>query len=317
MRHKNELKIVFFGSGRFAVGILQAVRDAGARVELVVTQPDRKKGRHLQPAPTPVKEYGIKHRLEIFQPDNVNAAQNVAFLKDHGADVYVVVSYGRILRKEVLDLPTKLCVNIHASLLPKYRGAAPINRALISGATKTGVTFIKMNEAMDQGDIIFQRSLKIGPGDDALTLDDKLSKLAAGSVNRVLGMIIHGRLRLKKQDDRKASYAALMRKQDGLIDWTMSAGAIINQFRGCTGWPGTYTRLNGKIIKILEVRQTGRWRTKGSPGQVVRAHDNILEIACGKGRVAITQVLPESHRMMSVKSFLAGHPLKAGDLLGR
>ena len=309
------MKIVFFGSGRFAVSVLKAVHLGGHDVVLVVTQPDRKKGRHLHLAATPVKEFAVQNHLKIFQPQDINKTENARIIKENEADIFLVVSYGRILSGEILSLSKIMSINIHASLLPKYRGAAPINRALMNGEQKTGITFIRMNEQMDRGDIIFQKSMIIDEDDNVLSLEDRLSGLAGDSVNPILENIAHNKIKFKKQNEKQATYASLMKRGDGLILWDKSCEEIFNRFRGCFGWPGSFTIFEGKLLKILDMK-IGRKGLLGKPGEFLSAEDNRLEIACLSGSVIIHEVLPESHKKMSVKSFLAGHKIKIGDRLG-
>ncbi|MFB3918614.1 MAG: methionyl-tRNA formyltransferase [Candidatus Velamenicoccus archaeovorus] len=309
------MNIVFFGSGNFAVKILENIDRRAFPVSLVVTQPDRKQGRHLHLGATPVKTFALNHGLNVFQPEDINNAESLERLKKENADVFLVVSYGRILSAGLLDVPRIMGINIHSSLLPKYRGAAPVNRALIHGEKTTGVTFIKMNAGMDCGDILLQKTLKIGRDDTAPLLDEKLAVLASKYINKLLAMIEQGRCRLKKQHEKAVSYAALMHKQDGLIRWQETPAQIYNRFRGCYGWPGTFTYFRGKILKILELKP-GRPVRGARPGTIVKAADNALVIACKRGTVIITEVLPESHRKMPVSSFLAGHDVKIGNILG-
>ncbi len=308
------MKIAFFGSGKFAVGILSALHSEGHTISIVVTQPDRKKGRHLHLTATPVKEYAVTNNLTLFQPNDVNSNDSVQTLEKIGAEIFVVVSYGRILSETVLAIPSTMAVNIHASLLPKYRGAAPINRALMAGEKLTGVTFIKMNRRMDEGDIIFQKSLKILKDDTCISLDEKLSRLASENVNLVLKKIAKGKIRLKKQNNKKAVYAPLMKKHDGLIHWEWSAEKILNYFRGCYGWPSSFTYYKGKLLKILSIEACKR-RKKAQPGEILSLHNDFLEVACGKGSILIKEVLPESHHRMSVRSFLSGHHVAIGEKL--
>ncbi|MBI5873595.1 MAG: methionyl-tRNA formyltransferase [Candidatus Omnitrophica bacterium] len=309
------MRITFFGSGKFAVTILEALHKHGHEIKLVVTQPDRKKGRHLHLSATPVKEYSLLNGFTIFQPADINSTDSIEILKKSDADLFIVVSYGRILCKAILALPGIMAVNIHASLLPKYRGAAPINRAIMNGDSVTGITFIRMNERMDEGGIIFQKALKIERDDNALTLDGKLSILAASHINSILDKIAAKKIRPKNQDDKKATYAPLMNKQEGLIHWEDPGEKIINNFRGCYGWPGTFTYYKGMLLKVT-LLEKGRFRSSGSFGEILAAYDNLLEVACGKGSIVIKEVLPESHHRMSVKSFLAGHHVKIGEKLG-
>ncbi len=309
------MKIVFFGSGRFAVEILKAIHRDGHEISLVVTQPDRKRGRHLHLAPTPVKEYAFLNNLNIFQPENIKNPESIEILKQQEADIFLVVSYGKILSKEVISRARKLCINIHASLLPEYRGAAPIHWVLISGEKRTGVTFIRMNEHMDRGDIIFQKAIRIEANDNALTLEDKLSALSSGYINTILKNAANNKLRFKKQDEKRATYAPLLKKHDGLIHWDTSAQEIYNRFRGCFGWPGSYTYFRDKILKILDL-SVGSRNFKSRPGEIINTSDSALEVATPKGTILLKEVLPESHKKMSAKSFLAGHKVKTGDVLG-
>jgi methionyl-tRNA formyltransferase len=309
------MKIVFFGSGKFAVNILEAIHKEGHEVVLVITQPDRKKGRHLHLAETPVKTYAITHTLAIFQPENINQSESMDMLKKAGADIFLVVSYGRILSSEVLKVASKMCINIHASLLPEYRGAAPIQWALINNEKKTGVTFIKMNEKMDRGEIIFKKSVAIKPHDNFPSLEKKLSDCASASVNLVLRSVFKKPLRLTKQNERDVTYAPMLKKHDGLINWSLEANKIYDRFRGCFGWPGSFTYYKGKLLKICAIRTKSN-KMLGIPGEIITASHDILQVACSKGTLLINEVLPESHRKMSTKDFLAGHHVKVGEILG-
>lgn len=220
---------------------MEAAHNSGHDISLIVTQPDRKKGRHLEVQGTPVKEYAQEHSLTVFQPDKINTPESLVTLKKEEADLFLVVSYGRILSEEVLKIPKIMCINIHASILPKYRGAAPIAFALMKGEKRTGVTFIRMNERMDEGDIIFQKAIKIDNHDNVFSLEEKLSGLASTCVNGVLNAIEKGKAKLKKQSHKKATYASLIKKQDGLIQWNSKPGDIFNNFRATLGWPSSFT----------------------------------------------------------------------------
>lgn len=309
------MKIVFFGSGKFAVKILEAAHNSDHDISLIVTQPDRKKGRHLQLQGTPVKEYAQDHNLMIFAPDKLNTLESLKILKKEKADLFLVVSYGKILSGEVLKIPKIMSVNIHASLLPKYRGAAPIAYALMKGEKKTGVTFIRMNERMDEGDIIFQKAIKIENDDNIFTLEEKLSGLASTFIKGVLSKIEKVGLKLKKQSRKEATYAPLIKKQDGLIQWDSKPDDIFNSFRATLGWPSSFTFFKGKILKVLDM-EVGQRQHGGKPGEIIRLKDGGLEVACHGGTILIKEVLPESHHRMPVKSFLAGHNVKMGDRLG-
>lgn len=308
------MKIIFFGSGRFAVQILEALRRGGHDIPLVVTRPDRKKGRHLHLAATPVKDFALAKHLSLFQPEDINAQESVDRLRHEHADLFLVVSYGRILAQKVLDTPPMGSVNIHASLLPKYRGAAPINYALIHGDKKTGVTFMKMNAKMDAGDILFQKPVRIERRDTLPLLEDRLARAAAHYVNPVIHRISGRRLAAKKQDERRVTYAPLIKKTDGLIDWRQPASRIWNRYRGCSGWPGSYTFWHGRVLKIMEMTIASVWGRRGQPGAIVRCDKKALEVATGRGTIEIREVIPEAHKRMSAQSFLAGHPVKMGDV---
>ncbi|HQP91203.1 MAG TPA: methionyl-tRNA formyltransferase [Candidatus Omnitrophota bacterium] len=309
------MKIIFFGSGKFAVSILETMHKNGFDVSLVVSRPDAKKGRHLKLSATPVKEYALRNKIELFQPEDINSPDSIKTLDQKKADLFLVVSYGRILSKNVLSLPKIMPINIHSSLLPKYRGAAPISRALIKGEKITGVTFIKMNELMDEGDIIFQKDIAIESDDNSITLDEKLSRLAAEHTPQVINDIGKGRFKLKKQEDGKATYAPMLKKIDGLVLWHDTSKQIIDNFKGCFGWPGSFTYCKGKILKILSMKECVCCE-KGQPGEIIKAFGDQLVVACSKGCVEINEVLPESHKKMSVRNFLSGHDVKIKDKLG-
>ena len=308
------MKIIFFGSGAFAVPILEAIVKKSHSLLLVVTQPDRSKGRHLHLSQTPIKTWAQSNGLKIFQPMDINALSSLELLKKENADVYMVASYGQILSADILALP-KICVNAHASLLPKYRGAAPVAYALINGERATGVTFIKMNEKMDQGDIIFKKSISIQKSDNAQKLQGRLSYLAASTAGHVLSKIEKNKFKLLKQNEKEATYAPMIKKKDGFIHWETTSKEIYNRFLGCFGWPGSLTYYKGKLLKIFSLG-LGRRKSKGCFGEIIFADGDTLEVACKKGTIVIREVLLESHKRMDVKSFLAGHEVKVGDFLG-
>ncbi|MFH1691120.1 MAG: methionyl-tRNA formyltransferase [Candidatus Omnitrophota bacterium] len=311
------MKIVFFGSGLFAVESLKALVSAKQNVVLVVTRPDVKQGRHLLIKGTPVKEYALSQGLEIYQPRDINNEESQRILEEMGADVFIVVSFGRILKKNILDLPKMMAINIHASLLPQYRGASPVNQALINGDLKTGVTFIRMNERMDEGDMIWQKEIVIGQADNAPILEQKLSSLAADSLMSVLSALKEGRVDFKKQDEKFVKYAPIIKKEDGLICWEKSAKDIVNHFRGYFGWPGSFTYHKGSILKILSLDYGRQEDVDASPGEVINITSDFIEVACLCGSVLIREVVPQAHKKMSVKSFLAGHKLEVGEVFGR
>ncbi|MFH0876717.1 MAG: methionyl-tRNA formyltransferase [Candidatus Omnitrophota bacterium] len=309
------MNIIFFGSGAFGVKTLEILRETRHNIALVVTQPDRQKGRHMRLSATPVKEFAQRHGLEVFQPQNVNTATCCLELQKMNADIFLVVAYGMILSEELLQMPRALAMNIHASLLPKYRGAAPIHWAIRNGEKESGITFIKMNKRMDAGDVILQKKIKITPKDTTPALEEKLSLLAAQSLPEVLAKLEKGKLGLIKQDGRKTTLAPLLKKSDGLIDWHWSSAEVFNHLRAMVNWPGSFTKFKGKTLKILSM-EMGRKMTLGRPGEILSVAPTGLQVACGQGTVVIKEVLPESHHRMSIESFLAGHNIHPGDLLG-
>ena len=309
------MKIVFFGSSGFAVPILEGLVKS-EDVILVVTQPDREKGRSLKIAPTPVKSKAETLGIKTFQPAKVNSKESIEFLKKFNADLFVVVSFGQILSKTVLDLPELHCLNIHASLLPKYRGAAPINWAIASGEKETGVTIMEMNEKMDEGDIALKEIVAISEADNAVTLSEKLSQKGTGLLLDVIRLIKDNGIEFSGQDHSKATYAPKLKKEDGLIDWGKSADEINNKIRAFAPWPGCFTCLDKKMLKMwkaMPVHLSGdpdgspdRW-TKGKPGTILEADRNGIFVKTGKGVLSIQELQLEGSRRMTAEEFLAGH----------
>ncbi|MDD4203230.1 MAG: methionyl-tRNA formyltransferase, partial [Candidatus Omnitrophica bacterium] len=244
------MKVIFFGTSQFAVKALERLMDSSHDVLAVVTQPDRPKGRALKLMPTPLKEAAIKHGIaDIYQPEILdNDFCNT--LKHYDADLFVVISYGHILKQCILNVPKYYSINIHASLLPKYRGASPINQSIIDGQTLTGVTAIKMNEKMDQGDILGKIETKIGLHEDALSLAERLADIGANLLIETMDAIEKNNVIPKPQDQSEATYVKKMKKEDGLIDWKKDAVSINNLIRGVVPWPGAYTSFSNKILKI-------------------------------------------------------------------
>ena len=272
------MKIIFFGSSNFAVPILEELVK-NEEVALVVTQPDREKGRALKVAPTAVKSKAEELGIEIFQPGKVNTKESMEFLKKFNADLFIVVSFGQILSKEVLSLPKLYCLNIHASLLPKYRGAAPINWAIANGEKETGVTIMKMNEKMDEGDVLLNESVAMDADNDAVTVSDKLSKKGSQVLLKAVELIKADKADFIKQDNSKATFAPKLKKDDGLIDWKMTAEEISNRIRAFAPWPGCFTYLDKKMLKIwkaIPVHLSGE--PSGSPDRWTGIAFHILSI---------------------------------------
>lgn len=301
------MRIIFFGSSEFAVPVLDALKEK-QEIVLVVTQPDRKKGRSLKISSTPVKTAAKSSGIKIFQPDNVNTQDSLEYLKKLGADLFVVVSFGQILRSQLLDIPRIYPVNVHASLLPKYRGAAPVNWALANGEKETGVTIIRMNEGMDEGEIILKDPVLIEDGEDAITLSEKLSKKGTELLLNAIDLIEKNTVSFIKQDDKVATYAPKLKKQDGLIDWRLSAKGIYNRIRAFVPWPGCYACWNKKIFKIWKARPDNNpVATKPKPGAVLECSKDGISVGTGAGALMIEELQLQGKRRMTAEEFLAGH----------
>jgi methionyl-tRNA formyltransferase len=314
------LKILFFGSSNFAVPILEELAKK-EEIILVVTQPDRQKGRSLKIAPTAVKSKAEELGIKTFQPSKVNSKESIEFLKRFKADLFIVVSFGQILSKSILDLPKLYCLNIHASLLPKYRGAAPINWSIANGEKETGVTIIRMNEKMDEGDIILQEALSVDELDDAIALSEKLSIKGANLLMDVIRSIKDNKVIFTTQDHNKATCAPKLKKEDGLINWAKNTNEICNRIRAFVPWPGCFTYLDKKILKIWKAKTViersvhmpgepngspGMW-TKGKPGTILEVNRNGILVKTGKGVLKIAELQLEGSRRMTVEEFIAGH----------
>jgi len=311
------MKIIFFGSAHFAVSSLEALIKSGHELVCVVTQPDKKKGRHLRVSGTDVKSTALAAKLKIFQPENIKSKESVKFLKDMDADLFVIVAYGQIFSQEVLDIPKIMPINIHASLLPRYRGAAPINWALINGDKSSGVTIMFVTLKMDSGPVIMQKEIKIEDKDTSVTLEEKLRLAGAELLVDALKIIDSRSYRLVEQDEDKVIIAPKLKKEDGLIDWATSAVDIHNQIRGVLPWPGAHTRYKGKILKIFQSDILPLFPNhKPVPGEVVRANKDGIVVASGRGFLNLKELQLEAGKRMPAQSFIIGHKLAVGEILG-
>lgn len=309
------MKIIFMGTPDYAAAALEALLEAGHEVTAVVTQPDRAKGRSGQVQCTPVKECAVRHGIAVLQPVRVKAPEAVEELKKYEADVYVVAAFGQILSKEILALPRFGCVNIHASLLPKYRGAAPINQCIIDGEQETGVTIMQMDAGIDTGDILTQKKVIIEDKETAETLFDKLSQAGAALIVETLPMIERGEITPVKQDESLAGYVKMMDKSRGKIDWASDAVSIERLVRGLNPWPSAYTSCQGKTVKIWRSDVVAAEAAQ-QPGTIVSVGKDFFDVACGSGNLRIYELQLEGKKRMDTKSFLLGNPWRAGMLLG-
>ncbi len=315
----DKMNIVFFGSSRFAAPVLKALLASKHKVACVLTQPDKQKGRGLHFAGTVVKTLALESGIRIYQPDNVNDADAVKFLKDLNPDLFVVIAYGQILSSGILNIPKIFSINLHASLLPKYRGAAPINWALIKGEETTGITVIKMAKEMDAGPIILQKDIEISNDDTAITLEDKISNLAAQLLLATLSSIEDNNYNLMPQDEDKVSFAPKLKKEDGRIDWNKPAQDIYNLIRGCINWPGAFTYYNGKLLKIYraKVSPLEALQAPMSPGEIVKVSKEGITVVTGKDNLIIEELQIEGKRRMRVEEFIAGHKICIGEIFNK
>lgn len=317
------MRVVFMGTPDFAVGALEAIIEAGHQVTLVVTQPDKPKGRGKEMQMTPVKVCALAHGIEVFQPRRIKEAEQVKELGRHEADIFVVAAFGQILSEEILSMPRYGCVNIHASLLPKYRGAGPIQWAIINGEKTTGVTIMQMDQGIDTGDMLMKKEVEIEERETGDSLHDKLAQAGAGLIVEALLKIESGTITPEKQREEEASHAKMLRKSMGKIDWHKSAGELDCLIRGLISWPGAYTPYRGKNLKIWEQEAVAEDMSSGGsdvkdavPGTVVKVEKEAFYVKTGDGLLKILAVQPEGKKRMQVKDFLLGYPVKAGDRMG-
>ncbi|MFH0790734.1 MAG: methionyl-tRNA formyltransferase [Candidatus Omnitrophota bacterium] len=312
------MNIVFFGSSEFALPSLNALVERGFNIPLVITQPDKPKGRGLYLKTTVVKALAEKFNLKIYQPENVNTDEAISLFKSLNPDLFIVIAYGQILNQSILDIPKTLSMNIHSSLLPKYRGAAPINWAIIKGEETTGVTAIKMSAEMDAGPIILQEGTAINELDTAADLEEKLALMGAKLVLESIELIENNNYKLISQDENNASFAPKLTKQSGLIDWKKPAGEIYNLIRGCLDWPGAFTYYQGKLLKIYKARACLSAVVSNTVvcGQILEAAKDKIVAAAGKDSLIIEELQIEGKRKMLTREFLAGHKIHTGEIFG-
>lgn len=302
--------LIFFGTPEFAVPSLNSLLDSGEKVSLVVTQTDKLK-RDGTPLPIPVKEEATKRGIEVLQPERLKDSSFIETLKTHMPEFIIVVAYGRILPCEILTLPERSCINVHASLLPKFRGAAPIQWAIIKGERITGITTMLMDEGLDTGDILLQKEIEIKDEDNAITLSRKLSEEGARLLVETIRKIRSSEIKPVPQRG-EPSYAPPLKKEDGLIDWNKPARDIYNLIRGAMPWPWAYTFLNGERIIILKARVL---EGSGIPGRIEESRERFI-IGTGKGFLEILELKPEGKRSMDSASFLRGRRLHTGLVVG-
>lgn len=326
------MKVVFMGTPDFAVGALEAIMEAGHQVAAVVTQPDKPKGRGKEVQMSPVKACALSHDLPVFQPVKIREPEAVETLRTYQADIFVVAAFGQILPEEILTMPKYGCVNIHASLLPKYRGAGPIQWAIINGEKITGVTIMQMDKGLDTGDMLFKEEVAIASDETADTLHDKLAAAGAALIVEALAKIEAGDVAPVKQNDEDSCYAKMLHKSMGKIDWQTEAEKLDCLIRGLISWPGAFTLFRGKTLKIwqeevvseqklaefekLSGQNQDSFVRNAPPGTVVWVEKAAFYVQTGNGILQLTEVQPEGKKRMAVKDFLLGYPVKAGEQLG-
>lgn len=309
-----DLQIIFMGTPELACASLESLLEApGFRVQAVVTQPDRPGGRELKLHPSPVKQLAARCGLPVLQPERARDEAFVAELRRLGPELIAVAAFGQLLPQTMLDLPRYGCVNVHTSLLPKYRGAAPIQWALLKGEAQTGVTIMKMDAGLDTGPILAQEATPIGPEDDSPTLHDRLGAIGAGLLVRTIRDYVAGSIMPTPQPPTGGSSAPKIKKQDGRITWTDSAPAIWNRVRALIPWPGAFTFLPSQPHPLLlKVWQAQVIEASGPPGQILQADKTGLVIACGRQALKVLSLQREGGRRLSAPEFLAGHALHPG-----
>ncbi|MDT8305711.1 MAG: methionyl-tRNA formyltransferase [Anaerolineae bacterium] len=306
-------RIVFMGTPHFAVPILQALIDTQT-VAGVVTQPDRPAGRGQVLRPSPVKVLAQEVGVPLYQPASLRASEAAEPVRAWQPEAIVVAAYGQILRPHMLNLPPLGCLNVHASLLPRWRGASPIHHAILAGDPETGISLMQMDEGLDTGPVYVQEAIPIGPAETAATLHDRLAALGAAMVRRYLDAILAGEIRARAQDAARATYAPLIGKEDGDLDWTEPALALERRVRAMTPWPGASTWYNGERLRIVTAALAGG--LSAPPGTVVDSGEGIV-VAAGSGALRLIEVQPAGRRAMSIEAFINGHPDLVGSQLGK
>lgn len=306
------MKVIFMGTPEFSVGTLEALIKAGHEIALVVTQPDKPRGRGKTINFCAVKEAALNYDLPIYQPKKIREKECVEYLRNLEADIIVVVAFGQLLPKEILEMPPFGCVNVHASLLPKYRGAAPIQWAVIEGEKETGVTTMKMDEGLDTGDMIMKTVVPIEKEETAGTLFEKLSIEGAKLCVKTLEALENKTAVFEKQKDEDSTYAKMIDKQMGKIQWTDSAVVIERLIRGLNPWPSAYTSLHGKTLKIWKAKVNEK---EGIPGEVLEVSKESLIVGTGKGALAIEELQLEGKKRMKIDAFLRGVTIEKGTKL--
>lgn len=306
-------RIIFMGTPDFACPTLQVLIERGENVVAVVTQPDRPKGRGQKLMPPPVKELAEKHGIPVHQPLKVRNPDFVEVMRELKPDVIVVVAFGQILPKSLLEIPPHGCINVHASLLPRYRGAAPLNWCLVNGEAETGVTTMLMDVGLDTGDMLLMEKTPLDENEDIVSLHDRMSAMGANLLAATLDRLAAGDLVPQPQNHDESCYAPMLKKEDGIVNWHTDARTVHNLVRGLAVWPGACTTVDGQVVKIFRTRVGSG---SGAPGTVLQAAKDTFEVACQSGSLFLHELQLAGKKRLDCTSFLAGYPVPVGTLLG-
>lgn len=306
------MKVVFMGTPDFAVETLKAIYEAGHEVILAVSQPDKPKGRSGKLQPTPVKEYAIEHDIPVYQPVKIRTEESVEYLRQFEADVFVVAAFGQILPKVILDMPRLGCVNVHGSLLPKYRGAAPIQWAVINGEKVSGNTTMLMGPGLDDGDMLLKSEVELAADETGGSLFDKLAIDGGKLAVKTIEALDKGEITPIPQDESQATHVGMIKKEMGLVDWTKSAEEIERLIRGLNPWPSAFSFIDGKQLKLWKATVLDK---TGEPGTVISVDKNVFTIACGQKSLEINELQLEGKKRMAAGDFLRGYKLEVGSRL--
>ena len=309
------MKIVFMGTPDFAAGALEALIRAGHEITAVVTQPDKAKGRSDKLQAPPVKECALKHGIPVMQPGRIKTPEAIAELKQYEADVYIVAAFGQFLSQEIMDIPKYGSINIHASLLPRYRGASPIQHVIIDGEKETGITIMQMDAGVDTGDMLYKKVVAIADDDTFETLHDKLMVAGGEAIVEALALLARGELVPEKQDDSLSCYAPLIEKRMGHLDFTKDFQVLDRLIRGLTPWPSAYTSYHGKQLKIWKASPVEMTSEKEC-GTILQVDKDAILVACKGGALRVTELQLEGKKKMCTHDFLLGVKMQAGEKLG-
>lgn len=311
------MRVLFMGTPDFAVFSLRTLLDAGEEVIGVVTQPDQPRGRGYVLTPPPVKVFAKEQGLAVYQPERLRTQEFTDLLTALSPDLIVVTAYGKILPQSVLELPRYGCINMHASLLPEYRGAAPIQRAIMDGKTETGITAMQMDVGLDTGDILLTGKVEIAPEDDLEAVHDKLGACSARVLTETLTALKNGTLTRQKQDDARSTYAAKIEKSDCVLHFTDSASVLHDRIRALSPFPLAFTHTpDGRLLKVTRAAVSTHPATDAPTGTVLATDGGRITVACGEGTIDLLAVLPEGKGRMTAEAFLNGRGVKVGDRLG-